>query len=622
MLAVAALGAACSGGEGGQAKSSEGGGEAACIPGVQAACPCPTPGQWGVHVCKADGSGWDACLGCGSVGAGGSAAGSSGFGGSGVGGAGVGGSGGVGGDPGVGGTGAGGTGGVSGTGGSVGGSGGSVGGSGGFGGGSGGSGGSTGGAGGSGGSTGGFGGVGGGPPPPPPPDGTFAAEINVSKIAIYQGVEVTLMDNGSPVGNRNAPVVIGREALVRVWVTPTPAWQSREVIARLDLQSTDPAVMSQGSNPKTITSASTGSDLGSTFNFHLAPDQVTQDLSFSVSIRETPANEGGSFGTVSSDVLWPTDGSTSPLGGDFSGAMRITIVPFRYNGDGSGRLPDTSQAQMQRYYDAVYAMYPATEIDLQLRDVVDYNNYVGSNSGWSTWLDTLCNLRDQDNVDSQVYYYGIMAPKSSWGSYGGGIAGLGNVPNANGTWGRCSVGLGFNGADTDGLIFAHEVGHTLGRPHAPCGTSGGYFPHSGARIGVRGYDLVDGKLKDPSNYRDVMSYCDPQWISDYNFGKLFDRIQWVNANYYVVPTPPTTYRKVLIDVDGTVSWGGSVTLRVPPGGDTREVTTYGASGNPSGTVTGYWFPFSEDPAGAILVPEPPTDVTAIRPVGLHTMVLP
>ena len=40
------------------------------------------------------------------------------------------------------------------------------------------------------------------------------------------------------------------------------------------------------------------------------------------------------------------------------GPLRVLLVPLRYDADGSGRLPDTSPAQLQAFHDALLAMFP------------------------------------------------------------------------------------------------------------------------------------------------------------------------------------------------------------------------------------------------------------------------
>ena len=79
-------------------------------------------------------------------------------------------------------------------------------------------------------------------------------------------------------------------------------------------------------------------------------------------------------------------------------------------------------------------------------------------------------------------------------------------------------------------IIAHELGHNLSLMHAPCGNPGGLdlsFPYSGGSIGAWGYDFRDGGSLVRPTGPDLMSYCEPKWVSDYSFTnalryRLFD----------------------------------------------------------------------------------------------------
>ena len=92
---------------------------------------------------------------------------------------------------------------------------------------------------------------------------------------------------------------------------------------------------------------------------------------------------------------------------------------------------------------------------------------------------------------------------------------------------------------SDELGGAHELGHMYGRKHvAGCqlfeGSSvDGGFPHPSGLIGdetfgdAQGFDAGDTAVSAPKNIldwrngiADVMTYCDDQWISDYNYGNL------------------------------------------------------------------------------------------------------
>ena len=86
----------------------------------------------------------------------------------------------------------------------------------------------------------------------------------------------------------------------------------------------------------------------------------------------------------------------------------------------------------------------------------------------------------------------------------------------------------------------HEIGHTLGRSHAPfCDADGSaYYPWPGGDIGsptdylgpynwrhdFRGFDVRDHEIY-PDWWHDVMSYCDYQWISDFTYEGLMERLQ-------------------------------------------------------------------------------------------------
>ncbi|WP_419947848.1 leucine-rich repeat domain-containing protein [Candidatus Palauibacter sp.] len=68
--------------------------------------------------------------------------------------------------------------------------------------------------------------------------------------------------------------------------------------------------------------------------------------------------------------------------------------------------------------------------------------------------------------------------------------------------------------------IAHELGHNFSLLHAGCGNPtlvDPAFPHSAGRTGVWGYDPRNGGSLVPPDRAELMSYCDPTWISDYFF---------------------------------------------------------------------------------------------------------
>jgi hypothetical protein len=128
-------------------------------------------------------------------------------------------------------------------------------------------------------------------------------------------------------------------------------------------------------------------------------------------------------------------------------------------------------------------------------------------------------LADGYPDDTPVFYYGFVPinnGSTQW--FSSGIAGIGYIGF------RESVGLNLGANDNSGILAGHEFGHNMGRRHAPCGEPAGIdpdYPHAGGSIGQFGYDIGFNALRSPLTYRDMMSYCSPEWVSDYTYTALF-----------------------------------------------------------------------------------------------------
>ncbi|MYG47965.1 MAG: hypothetical protein F4164_01055, partial [Gemmatimonadales bacterium] len=109
------------------------------------------------------------------------------------------------------------------------------------------------------------------------------------------------------------------------------------------------------------------------------------------------------------------------------------------------------------------------------------------------------------------------------------------------TGGRTSVSA------PSSYVVAHELGHNMSLQHAPCGNPSGVdpsFPYANGSSGAWGYDFTAGTLVSP-NRPDLMSYCRPEWISDYHFtNALRDRLFDEGA-----PAPDAPTASLLL-------WGG------------------------------------------------------------------
>jgi hypothetical protein len=190
--------------------------------------------------------------------------------------------------------------------------------------------------------------------------------------------------------------------------------------------------------------------------------------------------------------------------------------------------------------------HPLAAADVQVG--ATFTTSVVLTSDGATWGDLLSDLRTKRTADgSSRTYLGAVAT-----SYSSGVAGIGYVgyPVAL-TWDRTSYQS----------TAAHELGHTFGRVHAPCGSVASADPSwpSGAayadgRIGAWGWDPASGALVDPDQARDLMGYCTPKWVSDYTYAGVLGRLA-PRASALALPAGPLPAREPCLVVAGRLRGG-------------------------------------------------------------------
>jgi hypothetical protein len=368
-------------------------------------------------------------------------------------------------------------------------------------------------------------------PAEPPPDAR-ARDIRIADIAIYQVVKIPLVKEGEAVIERNAPVVEGRDAFLRVFVQPLPEFAPRELEVELTLQSAESAAPSVLVR-QLISGESKEGELDSTINFDVPSTSITGDLSWSVILREL--DPVAATGTIDDGVRYPKgDGELEALHPRHIGPLRVMLVPYRYNADGSGRLPDMSDDQLRRYRAFLARYYPFSEVVFEVHEPVDYGDGVDPESGWDALLDFHCALRASERPDPELFYYGLIDPTRHALEYADGSVGQSFIPGPADD-DRCSVGLGFSGGGS-ALIMSHELGHAFGLLHAPCGADdAGPYPYEDGKIGSWGFDFPSRTLMNPEERYDLMSLCSPTFISDYTYQKVFERVRYLNLQFAQEP---------------------------------------------------------------------------------------
>ncbi len=177
---------------------------------------------------------------------------------------------------------------------------------------------------------------------------------------------------------------------------------------------------------------------------------------------------------------------------------------------------------------------PIGEMEVTIHEPYRTSVNLRTEVGWNLWLREIETVWVMEG--RRGYYYGasVLPPGTRWG-------GLGYL------WTPVSVGR--NSRQT----YAHEVGHNMNLYHINCGSPGNpdaNFPHDPETLGSWGFDVAAGAIIHPRQYRDLMSYCDPAWVSDYSFRRA------VNRRLAVERAPSRDLWQALPVESTLMLWGG------------------------------------------------------------------
>ncbi|MYI46655.1 MAG: hypothetical protein F4123_09825, partial [Gemmatimonadetes bacterium] len=216
----------------------------------------------------------------------------------------------------------------------------------------------------------------------------------------------------------------------------------------------------------------------------------------------------------------------------------LTLIPFIWSATGDSSIVDLVKAMAAD--PGNHEMLSETRALLPIGDLVvtAHEPVVSSSNSAFSLLSQTTAIRAMEGGTG--HYKGMMSPPVT------GAGGVARLP------GRSSFSQPYP------ATLAHELGHNLYLRHAPCGGAGGpdpSFPYSDGSIGAWGYDFRDGgSLVHPAT-PDLMSYCGPEWISDFYFTNAL-RFRLSDADSVGLPhrAPPT--RSLLL-------WGGVGADSVP-----------------------------------------------------------
>lgn len=341
-------------------------------------------------------------------------------------------------------------------------------------------------------------------------EGEFAQGIDLEGLEFNQATSFRVANNGStlPTGQRYTQIVPYRHALVRAIYS---AGNLGTLEGRLTLEHADGRVEVVRTTHN-VAGNSSLTALGRTFEWRLDPGQVTPGMRYSVGIY-VPGTTGGS--TPASPPRIPQSGRDDL--GVPGGPMKIEMVLVS-----AGK--SISQANADSVARVLYRLNPASEVNVSV-----HPRSLGNYSDVSSCLDAVTNLRSSDRPDPWVYYHAVNSGNR-------GVAWIpGDSMSAGSRRAACSGHWGGSWESVTMGLIAHEHGHNQGTYHAPgCGAANPdsnypYNPGGSAVLGSFGWNLDTDQTYSASGNYDLMSYCDPTWISDYNYEKWRRRIATLSS---------------------------------------------------------------------------------------------
>jgi hypothetical protein len=330
------------------------------------------------------------------------------------------------------------------------------------------------------------------------PSPTF--DLTIDWLEITQAIQTASND---------VPLVAGRTTVVRAFArTDQPggtenihvslsAWQGGTQLPD------SPLVL----GPNVISPSPSRADINSSINFQLPKSWLTGQVTIEATVD-------------SNHVLYETNenNNTSSLTLNFNSipSLDVKIIPIHYyhHGNPNDYYPAVSQDIISN---DVWNLYPVDNVNISFHSPKTFVGDLNDVDDWIYILNKITDMKQSEGAPDSQIWYGLLPVEDESGDtwFYGGVIGLGWLGD------RVSIGLAdYSSYGLDGgITAAHEFGHNLGREHAPCGNPAypdPEYPYSNGIIGQFGFNLSKFTVI-PNTYKDIMSYCSPEWVSDYTY---------------------------------------------------------------------------------------------------------
>ncbi len=345
------------------------------------------------------------------------------------------------------------------------------------------------------------------------------------------------------------PLVANRDALLRVFLTapalngfsPPPVLatfrREGEQVHQVRIEAPDselPVEIDQG-------------NLYKSYNAVIPAEHIRPGLEFFVEADP----DGSLILAEDAEDRYPADTGSVQLRVVPVPALDLTVVPVLNAAEPDSSIFDqvTDLTKDSHVVSMLRWAFPLSGFEARTRDTYVTSLDLTTAAGAGGLINELQALRDSESGSG--YWYGTALSKT------------GLVRGRAILGGKISVGKPLVAE------LAHEVGHNLSLPHAPCGDAertDPSFPYSDGGIGVWGYDFREGVVVNP-DARDLMGYCTSYvWLSDYFYRRVLAYRDTDDAAGDASTQPPRVEQLVLSGgvFDGELTLDPPYRLTMPP----------------------------------------------------------